>query len=508
LRYGQRQKGEVSGVKVSFSKEVPQKSDVLVVGVTSDRQPAASNAALQAAVIGVLEKLAGNTRFTGERGQLHELAAPKGTDADRLCLIGLGGTDSLDHHGWESLGGSLAAAYNGSGASFTVALRHPNGASAGLAHLALGLRLRGYRHERLRTRPLDDDDGAIASVTIHDPDGDATALWNDDLLHVSAGVLWARDLFAEPANLLSPKTFVDELEALTSMGVTIEALGPEGLEAHGMGAMLAVAQGSANEPRLAIMRWNGADDPDAVPLAFVGKGMTFDSGGITLKSAKGMEEMKGDMAGAAAVTGAMRALAGRKAKVNAVGILGLAENMLGSKAYRPGDVVKTMAGWTIEVVDTDAEGRMVLSDALWFTARTYKPRLMVDLATLTYAIMAGLGLVYTGLYSTDDTLASDLLAASGETGEKIWRMPLDDEYEANLGSDIADLRQTAEEIETGDCAHAAQLLSRFADGLPWAHLDIAGKEMNYDDKPLCPRGPTGVGVRLLDALARRHETET
>jgi len=266
-----------------------------------------------------------------------------------------------------------------------------------------------------------------------------------------------------------------------------------------------VAQGSEREPRLAILRWQGADDPDEAPIAFVGKGMTFDSGGITLKPGKGMEEMKGDMAGAGAVTGAMRALAGRGARINAVGVLGLAENMPSARAYRPSDVVRTMAGWTIEVVDTDAEGRMVLSDALWYTARTFKPRLMVDLATLTYAIMAGLGLVYTGMYATDDALATDLLEASKATGEKLWRMPLDEAYEANLGSDIADLRQTAHDIESADCAHAAQLLSRFADGLPWAHLDIAGKEMAYDDKPLCPKGPTGVGVRLLDALARRHE---
>jgi len=272
-----------------------------------------------------------------------------------------------------------------------------------------------------------------------------------------------------------------------------------------MGAMLAVARGSAHEPRLAVLRWDGAGD-DSPPLAFVGKGMTYDSGGITLKPAAGMEEMKGDMAGAAAVTGAMRALAGRGAAVNAVGVLGLAENMPGSDAYRPGDVVKTMAGWTVEVVDTDAEGRMVLSDALWFTARTLAPRLIVDLATLTYDIMGGLGLVYSGLYSTDDRLAGDLLAASAETGEKLWRMPLDPDYEANLGSDIADLRQMAEKSEAGDCAHAAQLLSRFANGRPWAHLDIAGKELVYDDRPLCPRGPTGVGVRLLDALARRYES--
>lgn len=492
-------------MNIRFQSELAHHADVLVVGVTSARVPHASTEPLATLVNATLQALGSEGRFTGDVRQVLDVAAPAGLAADRLCLIGLGSPDDLDAHGWEHLGGALAETYDGTGASLTIAIQAPTSPATGLAHLVLGLALRGYRHERLRTRALPDDDGAIAEVIVHDADGTARTCWENDLCHVVDGVLLSRDLFAEPANLLYPETYVEALRDLEPLGVTVEALGPEELRAHGMGAMLAVAQGSEREPRLAILRWQGADDPEEAPIAFVGKGMTFDSGGITLKPGKGMEEMKGDMAGAGAVTGAMRALAGRGARINAVGVLGLAENMPSARAYRPSDVVKTMAGWTIEVVDTDAEGRMVLSDALWYTARTFKPRLMVDLATLTYAIMAGLGLVYTGMYATDDALADDLLEASKATGEKLWRMPLDEAYEANLGSDIADLRQTAHDIESADCAHAAQLLSRFADGLPWAHLDIAGKEMAYDDKPLCPKGPTGVGVRLLDALARRHE---
>jgi len=491
-------------LQIRFERELSQHADVLVVGVTSKREPFASTGILRTVVADVLRTLGSESRFTGDARQIVEVAAPHGLAAERLCLIGLGSPDDLDTHGWEHLGGTLAETYDGSGASLTLAMQTPP-LTSGLAHLVMGLALRGYRHERLRTRALPDDDGPVTHVIVHDAEGTAQVCWESDLSHVVAGVILARDLFAEPANLLYPQTYVEALGQLEPLGVTVEALGLEELHANGMGAMLAVAQGSAREPRLAILRWQGADDPQEAPIAFVGKGMTFDSGGITLKPAKGMEEMKGDMAGAGAVTGAMRALAGRGAKVNAIGVLGLAENMPSARAYRPGDVVRTMAGWTIEVVDTDAEGRMVLADALWYTARTFKPRLMVDLATLTYAIMAGLGLVYTGMYATDDALAADLVKSSQATGEKLWRMPLDEAYEENLGSDIADLRQTAHDIETADCAHAAQLLSRFADGLPWAHLDIAGKEMAYDDKPLCPKGPTGVGVRLLDALARRHE---
>jgi leucyl aminopeptidase len=487
---------------VRFSPDLFAHAEVLVVGVDEDGLPAASTDTLQTLIGSVLANLKTGKRFTGANQQILEMAAPVSLAADRLCLIGLGKPAERDHHTWEKLGGALAERYDGTGLALALSLAAE---AEDLAHLALGLTLRGYRYDQLRTRALPDDEGPVRDLLIHDPDGKAERFWRDDLHHVSAGVLWARDLFAEPANLLYPEVFVERLDSLGELGVTVEALGPKELRNLGMGAMLAVAQGSACEPRLAILKWQGADDPEAPPLAFVGKGMTFDSGGITLKPAKGMEEMKGDMAGAAAVVGALRALAGRRAKVNAIGVLGLAENMPGARAYRPGDIVKTMAGWTVEVIDTDAEGRMVLSDALWYTARTFKPRLMVDLATLTYAVMAGLGLVYTGLYATDDALADDLLCASRSTGEKIWRLPLDEDYEANLGSDVADLRQIAEDSEMADCAHAAQFLSRFANGLPWAHLDIAGKEMAYDNKPLCPKGPTGVGVRLLDALARRHE---
>ncbi|MBT6202933.1 MAG: leucyl aminopeptidase [Rhodospirillaceae bacterium] len=493
-------------MNITFVENAPQTADVLVAGVTAEGCVAATTASLEDAAQAVLSRLAQNTRFKGAANDLIEIAAPEGLGAERLCLIGLGDPTTLDSHAWERLGGTLAAACDGTETSLTIAIAPPAGNPSALADFAMGLRLRGYRHDRFRTTPREDDAGAIKTVTVHDPDGSARDTWESNHAHIAAGVVWARDLFAEPANCLWPETFVQEATALEAFGVTLEAHGPDELRAMGAGAMLAVAQGSINEPRLAVLRWNGADDKNEAPLVFVGKGMTFDSGGLSLKPAKGMEEMKGDMAGAAAVTGAMRALAGRKARVNVVGILGLAENMPGANAYRPGDVVKTMAGWTVEVIDTDAEGRMVLADALWFAARKFKPRLMVDLATLTYAIMAGLGLIYTGMYATDDALADELVAASAASGEKLWRMPLDEDYEANLGSEIADLRQIAPDSEFADCAHAAQFLSRFADQRPWAHLDIAGNEMAYDDKPLCPKGPTGVGVRLLDALARDHET--
>jgi leucyl aminopeptidase len=265
-----------------------------------------------------------------------------------------------------------------------------------------------------------------------------------------------------------------------------------------MNALIAVGQGSANRPRLVTLRWNGAKGQ---PVAFVGKGVTFDSGGISIKKAQGMELMKTDMSGAAAVVGLFRVLAARKAPIHAVGVVPLVENMPSGGAYRPGDVVRSFAGKTVEVVDTDAEGRMILIDALAYAVATYKPRAVVDLATLTYSVVAALGEVYAGLYSNDDALAERLLAASRLAGEKLWRLPLDADYLTNLKSPIADLRQCAPDEVFADAAHAAVFLGEFVGGTPWAHLDIAGKMAAKDPVTETAAGAPGYGVRLLDLAA-------
>jgi leucyl aminopeptidase len=306
--------------------------------------------------------------------------------------------------------------------------------------------------------------------------------------------------------VVNPAAFVARAgAALSPLGVDVEALEPDRLKKLGFGAMMAVAQGSANEPRVLILRWNGAANADEPPLAFVGKGLTFDSGGISIKKAEGMEDMKADMAGGAAVVGVLRALAGRKAPVNAVGVVGLAENMPSEKSYRPGDVVRTLAGLTVEVIDTDAEGRLVLADVLHYTATRFKPAAMVDLATLTYSVIAGLGRVYAGLYANDERLAAELLAASATEGEKLWRLPLHQDYDDNLESPIADVRQFAPDDAYADSPHAAVFLGKFVAGAPWAHLDIAGVDLLYKATPTGPKGASGFGVRLLDQFARRRE---
>jgi leucyl aminopeptidase len=298
---------------------------------------------------------------------------------------------------------------------------------------------------------------------------------------------------------------------LTALGLKVEVFGPKEMTKLGFGALMGVAMGSANEPRMVVMTWNGAPKPaagkgkakpPAKPLAFIGKGVTFDTGGISIKPAGGMEDMKWDMGGAGTVIGLMAALAGRKAKVDAIGLVGLVENMPSGTAQRPGDVVKTYSGQTVEVINTDAEGRLVLADVLWYCQQKYDPRFMVDLATLTGAIIVALGHEYAGFFANDDALAQQLHAAGETTGEKVWRMPLGDAYDKQIKSDIADMKNVGG--RPGGAITAAQFIQRFVNGKPWAHLDVAGTVWSGKDAPTVPKGATAFGVRLLDRLVAEH----
>jgi leucyl aminopeptidase len=321
-------------------------------------------------------------------------------------------------------------------------------------------------------------------------------------------VYLARDLVSEPPNVLNPAEMAKRCEALTELGLQVEVLGPQEMERLGFGALLGVAQGSVNEPRMVVMRWNGGGSgkpvasASAKPVAFIGKGVTFDTGGISIKPAAGMEDMKWDMAGAGTVIGLMAALAARRAKVNAVGLVGLVENMPSGTAQRPGDVVKSYSGQTVEVINTDAEGRLVLADVLWYCQEKFDPRFMVDLATLTGAIIIGLGHEHAGLFSNDDALAQQLLEAGSATGEKVWRMPLAEAYDKQLKSEIADMKNVGG--RPAGSVTAAQFLQRFVNGKPWAHLDIAGTAWSSKDAPCVPKGATAFGVRLLDRMVAAH----
>jgi leucyl aminopeptidase len=292
------------------------------------------------------------------------------------------------------------------------------------------------------------------------------------------------------------------VELGSALDLEVEVLDPAAMQRLGMNALLAVGQGSAHESRVAVLRWSGgaANEP---PVALIGKGVCFDSGGLSIKPAGGMEEMKWDMAGAGAVFGAMKALAGRKAKANVVGVLGLTENMPSGTAQRPGDVVTSMSGLTIEVVNTDAEGRLVLADVLHYVKERFKPKAMIDLATLTGAIIVALGHEQAGLFTPDDQLAERLQAAGATVGERLWRMPLGDDYAKHIKSDIADIKNVGRERQAGATAGAV-FLQRFAGDVPWAHIDMAGTAWTKEDRPLAPKGATGYGIRLLDRLIADH----
>jgi leucyl aminopeptidase len=424
-----------------------------------------------------------------------------------VVAVGLGKPAELTSLVAEEAGGNAIALL---AREATVAVAAGPLSATQAAHFALGAVLRAYRFDRYRTTEKPEDKPRLSAIRVLVADPAATQAAWDALKPVADGVFLTRDLVSEPPNVLTPAELADRCDALSRLGLRVEVLGPKELAKLGFGAMLGVSQGSVQEPRMVVMQWHGATGggasgggkgkkaAKAKPIAFVGKGVTFDSGGISIKPAAGMEDMKWDMAGAGAVIGLMAALAGRRAKVDAVGLVGLVENMPSGSAQRPGDVVKTYSGQTVEIINTDAEGRMVLADVLWYCQERFEPRFMVDLATLTGAMVITLGHEIGGFFSNDDELAKNLHAAGEASGEKLWRMPLGEAYDKQLKSDIADMKHVGG--RPGGAITAAQFLQRFVKGKPWAHLDIAGMAWSSKDAATVPKGATAYGVRMLDRL--------
>ncbi|WP_091738651.1 leucyl aminopeptidase [Phenylobacterium immobile] len=439
------------------------------------------------------------SRFTGQKGQILDLLAQDASGAVRVVVVGAGKPDGFDALGAEH---AAASAYHAVKLSGLEALRVelPSQDVNLAAHAALGLRLASYRFDKYRTKEAAEKKPTVKAAQILVADPDAALAAFAGLAAVADGVAFARDLVSEPANILYPAEFARRVKALESLGLEVEVLGEAEMTELGMGALLGVGQGSVRESQLAIMRWKGADDKDAQPIAFVGKGVCFDTGGISIKPADGMEDMKFDMGGAAAVTGLMYALAGRKAKVNVVGVIGLVENMPDGNAQRPGDVVTTMSGQTVEVINTDAEGRLVLADAITYTQQRFKPKFIVNLATLTGAIIVSLGMDLAGLFSNNDELSQNLLDASTAEAEPLWRMPMPAQYDRNIDSPIADMKNVG--ARPGGSITAALFIQRFVENnLPWAHLDIAGTAWRKNGAvPTSPEGATGYGVRLLNRM--------
>ncbi len=458
---------------------------------------------------GALSRALKFTRFKGQAGQMVEVLAPAGIAASRLLLVGLGKPEALDAKVLETIGAQVTARLLAAGesrASFQIDV--PKGAKVKkgeiAAHLAFGAKLRSYAFNQYRTRNLDEYAQKLAAITVLTPDPAVARKAYAGLAAVADGIFLARDLVNEPPNVLYPEDFARRVRAkLGRLGVKVEVLGEAEMKRQGFGALLGVGQGSARDSQLVVMQWQGGKK-SVKPVAFVGKGVCFDSGGISLKPGSGLMGMKGDMGGAAAVTGLMLALATRKAKVNAVGVIGLVENMPGPDALRPDDVLTSLSGQTIEVLNTDAEGRLVLADALTYTQRRFAPKFVIDLATLTGAIVATLGFEHAGIFSNDDGLVRRLLAAGSHTGERVWQLPLDPFYDKMIKSKIADMKNIGG--PNSGAITAAQFLKRFVEkDTVWAHLDIAGVAwQDGEQKPHVPSWGTGWGVRLLNQLVVEH----
>ncbi|MBA5725710.1 leucyl aminopeptidase [Bombella favorum] len=456
---------------------------------------------------GALSRAAALRDFSGKAGQALSLIAPAGPVA-QFHLLGCAPADDEPQSAGtaaRTAGGEAVKLLKASAVEAQDAALLLEADQASLAtEIALGARLGGYRFDRYKT--VTSKTPALKALHIVLPEAgqvDAAQTAWKELEGLGESVFLTRDLVNEPANVLFPEEFTRRIKALESLGLEIEVLDRAQMEALGFGALLGVAQGSEQPPFTVIMRHKGAAKADSAPLAFIGKGVTFDSGGISIKPAAGMDEMKMDMGGAAAVVGVMSALARRKAPVNAVGVVGLVENMVSGAAQRPGDIVKSHSGQTIEVLNTDAEGRLVLADLLSYTRQTFKPALMVNLATLTGAIVVALGSDYAGLFSNDDTLADALTQAGEETGEALWRMPMGAAYNRRIDSDIADMKNIGG--RPGSSILAAEFLKRFVGDTPWAHLDIAGTAWAEKATAITPKGASGFGVRLLDQFVRLHQ---
>ena len=484
---------------IKFAKlSVPSKGAVILL---AGDKAALSEAAHACDPEGVAGRAADDADFKGKLAATLEILAPAGHGYSRLALVGAGKPDERNGNAWSRIGGAAMGAAGKAGDIAVIAdLADGELPADAAAELAMGMVLRSYAFEKYKTKKDEAKDKA-AKVTIHCADPSAAKKAWAAAEALGEGMMLARDLVNEPANILGPEEFAAKAKELEKLGVEVEILTEKEMKKLGMGALLGVAQGSVRPPRLAVMQWNGGKAKDQ-PVAFIGKGVVFDTGGISIKPAAGMEDMKGDMGGAAAVTGLMHTLAARKAKVNVIGVIGLVENMPDGNAQRPGDIVTSMSGQTIEVLNTDAEGRLVLCDALHYVNDRFKPAFMINLATLTGAIIVALGHDHAGLFSNNDELAERLFKAGQDTAEKVWRMPLAPEYDKLIDSKNADMKNIGG--RWAGSITAAQFLQRFVGDTPWAHLDVAGTAMGSPTSEISKGWASGFGVRLLDRLVGDH----
>jgi leucyl aminopeptidase len=491
-------------VKVGFVPFSAAPRGILVVFCDDTMQFGAATRKTLGAAVSLVKRAAETNQFKGKSAAALDILAPEGLKVKRLIVMGVGKLTEIKDNDFLKLGGSVAGKLRAGNDAVTIIAELPAGAMKPdqAAAVASGLRLRAYKFDRYKTKKKEGEEAALrADVSVAVGDVAAARKAFAPTIHIVDGVITARDLVNEPPNVLFPVEFARRAAQLRKLGVGVEVLDVKAMTKLGMGALLGVAQGSTQPGRTVIMRWNGGKRGDQ-PVAFIGKGVCFDTGGISIKGAASMEDMKGDMGGAACVVGLMHALAARKARVNVVGAIGLVENMPDGNAQRPGDIVTSMSGQTIEIINTDAEGRLVLADVLWYVAKKFKPKFMVDLATLTGAIMVALGTEYAGLFSNNDELAERLTKVGLATGERVWRMPLGPEYDKQIDSQFADMKNTGS--RNGGSITAAQFLQRFVDGTPWAHLDVAGTAMGAPKTEINQSWGSGYGVRLLERLVAEY----
>ncbi len=500
-------------MNIEFSNFGAHKSaDAIIIPVTTN--PVLSPLAVKLdkefdGIISIFIKT--NTAFSGKLGQTKAITVNDGGKIGYIILAGLGDEKDLEPFHFAEVGGhiftraSRCLKLKTATVLFDTKFKNFDTAEAA-SWIAGGVKLASYRFDTYFTKKTDEEKRSLETFSIELEDYAEAQKLQDACDGVIDGVFLARDCVTMPSNVKYPDAYAKIItEALDEDNVTVEVFGENEMRhfGKGMGALLGVGQGSGMESKLVVMQYHGGEIGVA-PVAFVGKGVTFDSGGISIKPSNGMAEMKHDMAGSAAVVGLIKALARRKAKVNVVGVVGLVENMPGGNAQRPSDVVTTMSGQTIEVLDTDAEGRLVLADALWYTQDRFKPQAMVNLATLTGAIVVALGSTYAGCFSNNDDLSSKLIKSGAKVDEKLWRMPLHKDYDDQIKSDIADMANLGCIRGSAGSATAAQLLQRFVNNVPWAHLDIAGVAWEKKGKSICPKGATGFGVRLLNQFIKDH----
>ncbi len=453
---------------------------------------------LDAQTQGALTRALEVEEFSASKDALIHIVAPSGSELKRVLILGVGSGSDLDvQQAADTLVKHIEALRL---TELNVITEEP----AQAAHFAYGLQLSHYRFDKYHTQPQQQAKYQLESVTFSSASPQVAQDMYQPLDAIVEGVKVTRDLIWEPANVVYPESYAQFCECLTEHGLEVEVVNSQTMAELGMGALLGVGQGSARESLMVILKYSGGDASQA-PVAFLGKGVTFDSGGLSLKPNASMNTMKEDMGGAATVTGLMVTLAKRQAKVNAIGVLGLVENMPSDKAQRPSDVVTSMSGQTIEVMNTDAEGRLVLCDLMTYTQRNFKPQAMFDLATLTGAVLIALGEEIAGVFSNNDALVEQLTTAGEVEQEPVWRLPMGGQFDRLLNSDIADMRNNGNKLRIGGASVAAQFLARFVENdTPWVHIDIAGTAWTSEGLPNKPKGATGYGVRLLDRLVKEQ----